>query len=216
MAEPIWQHAPAIPRDRLKSENGILAGYFYPGEVAELLAIRQIDYHQLRRFYLLIRKQAGHAATSGWSRFTFTDLACLLVALNLSGGAAALQPGRRLVLSNLDKACQSLREQGLTNPLLTVRLIRRGRSVFAEIDGVFINPSSGQQIFNQASQAIEDYFDRHLVKDKKIARAIDDEIRRHRRISIFDQNGNIRTARTNPQKSTQKPDESSGQIDEAS
>lgn len=207
MADRIGQHLPATPKNRLKAENGQLAGYFYPGEVAELLVIKEIDYHQLRRFYLLIRRQVGHTPSQGWSRFTFTDLACLLVALDLSGGPLALMPGRRLTLSNLDSVCQSLRNQGLPNPLLSVRMVRRGRSILADLDGVLLDPLSGQQLFDQVSQAADEYFDHFLLKDKDLAKALNDEIRQHRRLSVFDQNGKIRTSRSRPTKPPTKSDE---------
>jgi hypothetical protein len=66
-----------------------------------MLAIDVIDYRQLRRFYKIIRDQSGHEAPSGWSRYTFTDIACLLVALEICGGVEALQPSNRLGLLEL-------------------------------------------------------------------------------------------------------------------
>lgn len=109
-----------------------------------MLGIDDVDYHQLRRLFRLVREQGGGAPNDGWSRYTLTDIAALNIAIELCGGKHALQPGRHLQIEPLRKACRALRQQGIANPLLEVRLERQGRKVFADVGGTLFDPQTGQ------------------------------------------------------------------------
>ena len=171
---------PTAPSDRLCAANGLPQGYFFPGEVARVLAIDVIDYRQLRRFYKLIRAQSDHSVPEGWSRYTFTDIAALVVALEICGGLEALQPGSRLVLADLHKVCQRLVEQGIWNPLLRVGIGRRGRSLTITLDGMITEPDSGQLLMESMATKVDLYFDDTLLRDRELAQSLRSEIARFR------------------------------------
>jgi hypothetical protein len=179
----LQQHTtPTAPSDRLIARDGRTHdGYFFPGEVARILAIDVIDYRQLRRFYRLIREQSDHAVPSGWSRYTLTDIACLAVAIEICGGPEALEPGSRLVLAKLERVCQLLVQQGISNPLLRVSIGRRGRSITVDLDGVVTEPETGQIIMEAASKEADHYFSDSLLRDRKLARALRAEIDQFRK-----------------------------------
>lgn len=145
-----------------------------------MLAIDVIDYRQLRRFYKLIREQSDHPSPPGWSRYTFTDLACLLVAIDICGPSEALQPGKRLVIAKLDAVCQYLVDQGIRNPLLTLSLKRRGRSIVVDLGGQIIDPRSGQLIMEEVADRADAFFHRSLLIDPDLADALTSEVARFR------------------------------------
>lgn len=157
MAQRLSQRGTRSPRPRVPEEPG-QDGYFFPGEVAELLGCRDIDYHQLRRLFRLVRIQAAVPVRERkWARFTLRDIAALRIALNLCGGVAALDEGRHLRIAPLERACAALRDQGVVNPLLDVPMRREGIIVFAEIDGQLFNPVNGQMRLDEARDMVTEY-----------------------------------------------------------
>ena len=180
MAERLRDHGPVPPVPRVRQPPSWADGCFYPNEVARFLSFQDIDYAQLRRFYRLIRAQSGQPLPPGWSRYSFTDVACLVIAISYCGGAAALAPGRRLVLGQIEDACLALRGLGFANPLLQVRLRRIGRTLLAETDQLVQDPASGQLAIREAAQAADQYFDRTLLADPELADALEAEVKRHR------------------------------------
>lgn len=145
-------------RDDLPGE-----GYLFPGEVAELLGCGDIDYHQLRRLFRLVRAQAGGSARPRkWARYTLKDVAALRLALDLCGGVEALAHGKHLHIAPLERACEALRRQGVANPLLDVPLHRTGTVVIAEINGVLFDPTTGQTTLRQSRDQLQKYLDEQL------------------------------------------------------
>jgi hypothetical protein len=147
-------------RDDLPGE-----GYLFPGEVAELLDCGDIDYHQLRRLFRLVRTQAGvQVRTRKWARYTLKDVAALRIALELCGGSDALARGKHLQMAALEHACTALRVQGVANPLLDVPLHRMGAIIVAEINGVLFDPTSGQTTLRDSRDRLQQYLDDQLVQ----------------------------------------------------
>ncbi len=145
-------------RDDLAGE-----GYLFPGEVAEMLGCQKIDYHQLRRLFRLVRAQAAAPVRERkWARFTLKDIAALRIALDLCGGVPALEEGRRLAITPLERACEALRGQGVGNPLLDVPMTRQGTVVFAEINGLLFDPVNGQLTLKDSRDLVERYLDGQL------------------------------------------------------
>lgn len=182
MGETLSAHSPREPKDRI-GEGGQIA--LFPNEVARALDIADIQYARLRAFYLLVRNPSGSAAGRAaigrtWARFSFTDMAALMVALTYAGGATALQPGRRLVLGELKQACASLHAQGYDFPLLQVGLVRVGRRFYADLDGVLRDVRTGQLAIRQAAESADRYFDEALLGDATLAQALHHEVEHYR------------------------------------
>lgn len=182
MPQRLSHHRPKEPRWRVIAVDGDPTVTFYPNEVARSLAIEVIDYRQLRTFYKLIRDQPSNpgAVSRGWSRFTITDMASLLVALRCCGGEEALQPGRRLVTADLARACTALKRQGYERPLLEVNLHRVNKRVMAEIDGLIVDPITGQTAILEVVRHVDRYFDGRLLHDPVLSDILRAEIDRHR------------------------------------
>lgn len=181
MPDRLSKHQPRAPLDRFKQVNSRFIGHLFPGEVADALTMRNIDYAELRRLYRLIRQQDDHPVDGRtWSRYTFADVAALMMVLELCGGHEALMPGRRLNHRNVALACEALISQGIRTPLLSVRLVRRGWAIYAEVGGVLLDPRNGQLLLEQAAAEIDSYFDHTFLKDPDLAQALTLEIRRHR------------------------------------
>lgn len=162
MSEPIRDQRPVAPNPRLRpaaSNAGHDQGYFFPGEVARLLDLEDVDYHQLRRLLRLVRQQAAALPPprGKWSRYTLRDVAALQVAVEVCGGRAALVAGRHLKIAPLERACAALRRQGVSNPLLDVPLTAHGRRVFALVDGTLVDPTSGQQALADGLERLDAY-----------------------------------------------------------
>lgn len=140
-------------------------GYLFPGEVARLLGCEDVDYHQLRRLFRLVRAQVdAEVRERKWARYSLLDVAALRIALELCGGVEALGPGRRLSIAPVDEACRLLRARGVNNPLLDVPMRRHGRTVLVEIDGMLFNPGNGQLVLRNTSSLIRDFVDRGLAE----------------------------------------------------
>jgi hypothetical protein len=94
----------------------------------------------------------------GWLRFTVTQIAAAKRALELLGGRESLRPKRRLQWRLLERVCRVLRERhGIKNPLLELRLVRQGGSIWALHEGVTLEPLSGQLEFPDLEQSFKDY-----------------------------------------------------------
>ncbi len=185
MARRLRQHRPVAPTARVGETPIGPHSVFYPNEVARALAIEVIDYAQLRRFYRLLRDpgQTGTVPRS-WSRYTFTDLAGLVTALDLCGGTEALRPGRDLVRRDLERCCKALWDQGYPNPLLNVRLIRHGCRIVVDLDGLLLDPSDGQILIRETAQQMDQFFSGSLLRDPVVAAALRAEIARHRGVRL--------------------------------
>ena len=169
------QHSPTKPAEIIRSS-------FYPGEVARILGLEGVDYHQLRRLYRLVREQASLEIPGArkWSRFTFKDLVSLKVAVALAGGKEALSKGRHLRLKEVERTCQRLREDfGLENPLAEVVLRRRGKNTVARVQGLWFEPTSGQMVLAEVEEAVERYL-QELQQGRRLPR----ELRREASILI--------------------------------
>lgn len=164
---PTNQHPPTKPARAVRSS-------FYPGEVARILGLEGVDYHQLRRLYRLVREQASSEIPEArkWSRFTFKDLVALKVAVTLAGGKEALSRGRHLRLKEVERTCQRLREEfGLKNPLAEIVLRRRGKSTVARVRGLWFEPASGQMVLAEVEDAVERYL-QELQQDGRLPREL--------------------------------------------
>lgn len=94
------------------------------------------------------------------ARYTLVDVAALEVLIGLCGGREALGPGRRLRLANVRAACEALRLQGYSNPLLQVPMVKIGRNVYAIVQKVLIDPTNGQIIIDGLSESIKKFFNK--------------------------------------------------------
>jgi hypothetical protein len=160
VADQLRNHALRRPRQRVLPDDPVRNGYFYPGEVAKLEGFTNIDYRQLRRLFKLVRYQADEAvSTAGaWSRYTLRDIAALRIAVGLCRISDEVE-SKYLLISPLERACKALKDQGVENPLLDVPMIREGRTIFAEVDGVRVDPTTGQMQLHDVRDAVRDYLD---------------------------------------------------------
>lgn len=145
-------HGQVPPRERTERGEVLL----FPREVVAVLELGGIDYRQLRRLLVLVRKQAGvpKPVDRGWARYSLADVAALEVALELAGGREALAPGRHLQMAPVARACAALRERGIDNPLLDVPMRRDGRKVFAFVNGTLLDPTNGQAVMQDAADRV--------------------------------------------------------------
>jgi hypothetical protein len=182
MTKRVREFRPALPQARV-AESSAPGGYFYAGEAARILGLEQIDYQQIRKLFMFVREQAGEPLGTEhkrrWSRFTVTDLACMEALVDLCGGKAALEEGRRLRIEPIRRACRSLRrEEGVVNPLLQVPMVRIGDQVFAVVDGTVIHPRSGQLVLEGMIDTVTHHLRGELNLDPELRAAIDAERRR--------------------------------------
>jgi hypothetical protein len=105
---------------------------------------------------LMIREQlqsGREVSGSRWARFSLRDIAALRVVIELAGGRAAMQPGRRLQLAAIQRACAALLAAGITEPLLEVPLARQGKAVYAMINGSIIDPTNGKTVLQETYES---------------------------------------------------------------
>lgn len=174
MGEPFHAHAPVAPRKRVL-DDALSVGFFFPGEVAQLLHLVDIDYAQLRRLYQFTRTQAGLPIRRGWGRYTLTDLACIEAALQICGGRDVLRPGRRLLLAELERACAALRHRGFSNPLLQVPMQKRGKQILAVVDGAVLDPSTGQLLLSESFAVASSWLAGAGVEDPDLQAVLTEE-----------------------------------------
>lgn len=180
MARRVRDHQPKEPAERV--EEDVAVAVFFPGEVARLLGLGDVEYDQLRRLFILARTLRGdpHPGRQ-WSRFSLADLAATEVLVALGGGRDRLRAGRHLVLGDVERACLALRDLGIENPLLEVPMVRVGRRILARIDGYVIEPTSGQLALAHVSGRLDEFLTDRLIRDRAVRAAIRAEARRLRR-----------------------------------
>jgi len=174
MARRVHDHQERAPARRVRDAGEHADGYFFPGEVARLLELDGVDYHQLRRIFRLVREQAGlkDAAGRQWSRFSFRDLARTEAVLRVCGGREALGPDRKTNLTGIKQACAALRGQGFTDPLLQVPLVRQGRRILALVDGAILDPVTGQLLLQAVSVRTELFLAERAISDPSLREAL--------------------------------------------
>jgi len=161
---------------------------FFPSEVARLLGLEGVDYDTLRRLFRLSRTTQGHPdPTAGlgankWARFTLSDLACTEALVQVGGGRIALKSGKRLLLGEVEQACERLRSAGATNPLLEVPMMRVGRTrIVAYLDGHLFEPVTGQIVFSEVVEHLGRLGDAPDIEDQDVRRRVLRLRRSHRR-----------------------------------
>ncbi len=178
MPRRVSQSHPTAPASRV-ADQGDLDGYFYAGEAAKILKLDHIDYSQIRTLFRFVREQAGVPVSDvdrRWSRFTLTDLTCMEALVDLCGGRAALGRGRRLRLKPVRRACEWLRAQGISNPLLQIPMSRTGDQVFVLVDGAMVQPGTGQVVLTNMIEIVRDYVRDELETDDRLSAAITAEL----------------------------------------
>src|SRR5437762_274536 len=114
------------PKRQLISAEGL----FFPGEVARILGLGEIDYRQLRELWNLVSGPNKKTLKKKWARYNFRDLVLIRNAIHLAGGPEALRLGRRLRVKQLSRVVELLRtDLGLPDPLTQIRLERFGSSI---------------------------------------------------------------------------------------
>lgn len=167
-----------VPKARIAADS-TTDGYFYAGEAARILGLDELDYQQVRRLFVFVREQSGTPLQESherrWARFTIRDLACMEALVELCGGKEALKEGRRLRIQPVRRACTWLREQGVTNPLLQVPMIRTGDQVFVVLHDTVIQLASGQLVLEGMIELVSNHLGNELDIDRDLLAAIDAE-----------------------------------------
>ncbi len=65
--------------------------------------------------------------------------------------------------------------------MLQLTLARRGRTVYVEVDGTFVDPTTGQQSIDAAVPATNLYLRALLMQEPGLGRQLSREITRYRR-----------------------------------
>lgn len=155
---------------------------FYPGEVARLLDLGDIEYDTLRKLYELSRGCRGlpEPADGTWSLFDLEDLACTDALVRIAGGRDALNRDRRLAFGDVRAACLALMKAGATNPLIEVPMVRVGRRIYASIDDALFEPATGQLAYSALLGALDASGSNSLIADRGIRRQVA-QLKRDRR-----------------------------------
>lgn len=166
------------PRPRLGPTRDAV---FFPGEVARLLQLNNIDYDQLRRMWVLAHAARGEAVPSRrWARFTLRDLAATEVVVGLAGRRDRLATSRHLNFRGIAETCEALRVLGFDDPLIQVPMIRDGSRILAQVGEYVIVPTTNQMALDYASDMVEEYIKSRTIEDQEVRDAIRDERRRSR------------------------------------
>jgi hypothetical protein len=160
------EHEPRQPKWRI-DEARPDEGHFFPSEVAELLAVPELDYRQLRAIHKLVRNQAGapvehevdqrgagHQKRWRWTRFTFLDVVATREVIRLCLNDEGELP-LRLRLSRIEKVCNKLHDLGFENPLVEVDIMRSGRGFVVKMEGDVFEPETGQQRFKETELGLK-------------------------------------------------------------
>lgn len=176
MSRRVEGHRTTTPSERARGKIANLV--FFPGEVADLLGLANVEYDQLRRLFVLARILRGEPHPGRkWSRFTLADLAATEVLVALGGGRSQLNAGKRLVLGELEAACLALRAAGIENPLLQVPMVRVGRRVFAQVDDYVVEPITGQLALDHVGDRLSEFLQEELISDRAVRAAINQQSR---------------------------------------
>lgn len=137
---------------------GLETGFFYPGELVEVLGVERIDYRQLRILLALVRGVEPGKLPRSWAQYSLPEVAGMRLALELCGAYTEQSSTARryLRLSPLEKACAALRSIGIENPLLEVPLVRHGSRIIAKVNGLLVDPTNGQLILGSVRDLILD------------------------------------------------------------
>jgi hypothetical protein len=128
-------------------------GAFFPGEVARMLNVDELDNQRIRRIFNLVRQQrhAPLPPKKEWARFDYVDIACTIEVVRICVDRDRLSAGDfRVALLRLRRACTALYEQGLENPLLQARLDLSGDQVIATVHGTSYVVETGQRLLSEA------------------------------------------------------------------
>ena len=146
------------------AEVPLRRGSYRVAEVASMLGldglIRYDRLHALERVVVdinpahAVERRAGSGST-GWRRYALDDVARIVVLIDLCGGEdafAAVGSPRLLGLHQVREAGRNLRapKWGYDDPLLQVPLVRLERAVLAHVDGLLVNPITGQELLTLA------------------------------------------------------------------
>ncbi|MGC4175360.1 hypothetical protein [Demequina sp.] len=145
------------PRSRMLASGG--GPEFFPGEAAEILGLAHVDHARLRRLVVLRRECAGDSGpTAGrWLRLGLDDLMAVRVLVDIGGGLERLVAGRRLKTSGIAEVCSALRAMGIADPLIQVPIARQGDHVVAYLAASWVDPSTGQLLFNEVFTRTDAY-----------------------------------------------------------
>lgn len=133
-------------------------GFYYPGEVARILGLGDIDYRQLRELRGLVSSSDERTPKRKWGRYSYRDLVLVRNAIHLAGGPEALKLGRRLRIRQLSRVVDVLKTQfGLTDPLTQIRLEVLGSSIVAHISGARLDPMRSQYVFAEILDGVKRY-----------------------------------------------------------
>ena len=142
------------------TEVPLRRGSYRVAEVASMLGldglIRYDRLHALERVVVdinpahAVERRAGSGST-GWRRYALDDVARIVVLIDLCGGedAFAVPPRGHAAAA---EAGRNLRapKWGYDDPLLQVPLVRLERAVLAHVDGLLVNPITGQELLTLA------------------------------------------------------------------
>lgn len=162
-------------------QPGTRAAVFFPGEVAALLDLENIEYDQLRKLWVLSLTSRGEPVPTGkWARFSLRDLAATEVLLGLVGPRERLAQGRHLNFRGVKEACDALRTLGFTDPLLQVPMVRDRSRIVAMVDEYVVVPANGQLALDYTRNLIEDFLATRVITDRAVRAAINAERRKAR------------------------------------
>lgn len=152
---------------------------YYPGEVAQILKLTTVDYHQLRRFFEIIDPTLRSEAERGrkkwtWTRYTFRHIVALRTALRLAGH----ESGQRLDIQLVRRACAVLRDQfARTSPLTDTQLSRLGDTIVARIGGKLFDAATGQRLITEVAMSVREFVESHC--DDNVATACLRQVKEH-------------------------------------
>jgi hypothetical protein len=130
--------------------------FVYANEVASILGLERVEYRQIRCLLALVRGVKETELGARWARFSLADIAGLQIAIPLVGGPDGFRVGGRLRMAPLKRACEALRSIGIANPLIDVPLHLHDGRVVAQIEGIVVDPRSGQALLASMYDLMKD------------------------------------------------------------